>query len=238
MHRIDRKYVVTAAQYAAWLTALQPELCVLEIDGRTSFHYASTYFDTPSHTSFLSSAQKRRFRFKVRVRTYLDSGLRYVEVKVRDSREGTEKLRQPCSASSTQGLDTEAQTFVARVLLKAGIPSHVARDLVPALETHFTRTTLLVRTSGCRVTVDTELTFAAENSQEIGFPELLILETKSDSHDTHADKVLWRMGVRPQRLSKFAIGSALLNAELPSNKWSRIMRRHFQPSAAPAPVEG
>jgi hypothetical protein len=46
---------------------------VLEIDGARSFAYDSTYFDTPDLDAYLLAATRRRRRFKVRTRTYVDS---------------------------------------------------------------------------------------------------------------------------------------------------------------------
>lgn len=230
LHRTDRKYIVTNDQFAAWMTALEDELQVLEIDQRRAFRYASVYFDTPDRASFMTSARKRRHRFKVRVRSYLDTGQHFVEAKVRDGRSSTVKTRTPCSPSAVRGLDAAAHGFVREQLQRAGTDIDVAK-LAPSLETQFTRTTFLVASSGARVTADTDLTFSAPGGPAMAFPELIVLETKSGTQDTAADRALWRLGVRPERVSKFAIGTALMHSELPRNKWHRLMQRHFQTNA-------
>ena len=71
--RKDRKYLVPMS--VARLLVEQDRMQILEIDGRRTFHYESVYFDTPERASYLAAAQKRRRRFKVRTRSYLDSGL-------------------------------------------------------------------------------------------------------------------------------------------------------------------
>ena len=76
--RIDRKYLVTqdvAHQLVSTLATQEGAPTVLSIGGRTSFSYASTYFDTPELDSYMQAATKRRRRFKVRTRSYVDSDL-------------------------------------------------------------------------------------------------------------------------------------------------------------------
>ena len=81
--RVDRKYLVPLERAQELVGGLSSEARVLEIDGRRRFSYASTYFDTPGLEAFMLTARKRRRRFKVRTRTYLDSGLCFLEVKTR-----------------------------------------------------------------------------------------------------------------------------------------------------------
>ena len=81
--RVDRKYVVPLAAVGALLTALGSRARILEIDGQRSFRYESVYFDTPELTSYLLTARRRRRRFKVRTRTYVDSSECWLEVKTR-----------------------------------------------------------------------------------------------------------------------------------------------------------
>ena len=91
--RKDRKYIVPMT--LARLLVAQSGLRVLEIEGRRSFPYESVYFDTPDHVSYLAAAHKRRRRFKVRTRSYLDSGLCSLEVKTLERRGLTEKHLLP-----------------------------------------------------------------------------------------------------------------------------------------------
>ena len=73
--RVDRKYLVPLERAQELVGGLISEAQVLDIDGRRRFSYASTYFDTPGLEAFILAARKRRRRFKVRTRTYLDTGL-------------------------------------------------------------------------------------------------------------------------------------------------------------------
>ena len=79
--RVDRKYVLHVDAVADLVRALAPQLSVLEIDGRRAFGYESIYFDTADFESYLGAAYRRRRRFKVRTRCYLDSERTMLEVK-------------------------------------------------------------------------------------------------------------------------------------------------------------
>ena len=91
--RMDRKYLVPPDDAQEVIDALAPRARVLQIDGLRDFRYASTYFDTPALDAFFLAARKRRRRYKIRTRTYLDSGLCFLEVKTNGSREATVKDR-------------------------------------------------------------------------------------------------------------------------------------------------
>ena len=227
LNRTDRKYVVTADQFGALVAELTGDIRVLTLNGGRTFRYESMYFDTAERDSYRAAAHRRRHRFKVRTRSYVESADTYLEVKVRDARRRTVKVRTPYAFANRSTLTAEARAFVAGVFADHGIDAALVDGLVPTLHTEFRRTTVLVPSAGCRMTVDTDLTLSQPGGASRTIPDLIILETKSDAQDRRVDRALWRMGIRPQSVSKFAIGSALLDPALPSNKWSRTMNRHF-----------
>ena len=99
--RVDRKYIVPRAEIGELVESLEAEARVLEILGQTDFGYESVYFDTPELASYLGAAHRRRRRFKVRTRTYTDSGDCFLEVKTEGARSATvkERLRHALSAT-------------------------------------------------------------------------------------------------------------------------------------------
>ena len=76
-----------------------------------SFAYESTYFDDASLSSYLAAAHGRPSRYKVRTRTYVDSGECMLEVKRRSGRGETVKERVPYPTADS-GLLTAAGTGV------------------------------------------------------------------------------------------------------------------------------
>jgi hypothetical protein len=225
LHRVDRKYIVPAADLDPFLDRLGADTRVLEIDGRRTFGYRSDYLDTPALASYLAAARRRRHRFKIRLRRYEESGARYIEVKTRDRRGGTVKQRIPHDAPelTPAGLD-----YVTTVLADAGIAA-AGLSLRPALTTRYRRTTLFLPGSGARVTVDEDLSWALPDGATRHVPDRVVVETKSPSGASEADRLLWSLGRRPAPVSKYATGMAALRPGLPANRWLPVLR-----SLAPA----
>ena len=162
--RVDRKYLVPLERAQELVGDLTSEARVLDIDGRRRFSYASTYFDTPGLEAFMLAARKRRRRFKVRTRTYLDSGLCFLEVKTRGARGTTVKRRMGYHADDASRLTGPGRAFVAACLAGAGVTGsaaarEVAAALRPVLTTTYERTTLHLPRAEARATIDTALTW-------------------------------------------------------------------------------
>ena len=162
--RVDRKYLVPASCAQELVDGLAPHARALTIDGRRRFSYASTYFDTPALEAFMLTARKRRRRFKVRTRTYLDSGLCFLEVKTRGARGTTVKRRMSYHADDASRLTGPGRAFVAACLASTGVTGsaaahEVAAALRPVLATTYERTTLHLPDAEARATIDTALTW-------------------------------------------------------------------------------
>lgn len=244
--RVDRKYLVPLDVANALATEHAAAFRALEIGGLRSFGYASTYFDAHRDTrdgagadawqGFHAAATGRRHRFKVRTRTYLDSGEQFLEVKTRTGRGASLKQRIPLTAHIENGplpaLDASARAFVDAALDSAHYP-HPVGTLHPVLSTSYRRSTLL-HESGARVTVDTDLAWSGEGADAVHAAGtglggrhartcFAVLETKSPAGAGAVDRWLWRAGYRPARISKYATGLALLNPHLPANRWHRTL---------------
>lgn len=226
MTRIDRKYLLHLDELDAILAVLPPNTRALEIDERRIQAYATTYFDTPEQLSYRMTAQKRRRRFKVRQRVYLDSGLAFCEVKTRGPRGVTVKNRVPISAAEAQGekIAEGARDFVAEELRY--LPERVPKSLYPTISNTYRRATLRPPGVG-RATIDVDLTWASGDRHLSGL-DLAFIETKSGSSPSPLDRILWAQGHRPTRVSKFGTGLAALYPELPSNKWHRLLHTYFK----------
>jgi hypothetical protein len=221
--RVDRKYIVPREMYSWLLEKLAPDTRVLEIDGRRSFRYESVYFDTPDLISYRGTAYGRRRRFKVRTRTYLDTCDCLLEIKTRSGRGETVKERQPYAIEDRRRLIPAGYDLIRDLVP----PSTPVDQLRPSLITSYERTTLL-DPSGARVTCDVGLICATpDDAKTTAIGDAIILETKSSGHACHTDKVLWRAGIRPARISKYGTGLALMYPDLPANRWNRTLRTHL-----------
>ena len=225
MTRVDRKYVLDAADLPTVLDAVRADLRVLDVQGQREFGYQSDYLDTAQLTSYLGAAHRRRRRFKLRVRTYLDTGARFLEVKTRGPRGTTVKDRMPY-AGSVAALDGDGHRFVADRLRHARV--ECALDtLAPSLRTSYDRATLLIDTTDSRLTIDSNLIVASPDGRALRLPDKVVVESKAARGASAIDRALWRLGHRPCSISKYGTGLAALRPELPANHWHSTLLRHF-----------
>jgi VTC domain-containing protein len=218
--RIDRKYLMTEAAAERMLDL--PGARALEIDGVRHFTYESLYFDTPELASYLRTAHRHRRRFKIRTRTYVDSGAIWLEVKVPGPRGSTVKYRAPHDSPD------DGRAFIDDVFARHGLGPRDA--LAPTLRTSYLRFTLVLPDDS-RVTADTELSWRA-GDREVRLPGMAVVETKTGAAAGAADRGLWQRGHRPIALSKYATGLAALRTDLPAAPWRRVLRRHFSGSVS------
>ena len=230
--RVDRKYLVPLADLDAVLGDLGGETRVLEIEGQRASEYRSVYFDTVGLDSYLAAARRRRRRFKIRTRTYVDSEQCYLEVKTRGGRSLTVKERVEHPVESGESLEPD-DGYVEFALHEAGIDSVPTATLRPTLVTRYHRATLFVPEGSSRATIDTALSWTDSAGRSIATPGLVVVETKSGSTASPVDRVLWAHGHRPANISKYGTGMAAMRPELPQNKWRRVLDRHLLPAVAP-----
>ncbi|KUL33549.1 polyphosphate polymerase domain-containing protein [Streptomyces regalis] len=228
--RLDRKYMLPASELPYFIAGLGDDVQVLEMDRERCFGYRSVYFDTPELDGYLGAARRRRRRFKLRIRAYLDSGDHYFEVKTRGPRGMTVKQRIPYEGSQWR-LGPEARAYADQFLAEAGINSDGFR-FSPSLVTSYRRTTLFLPASDSRVTIDTGLTWALPDGTELRTPDRAIVETKSGRAGSGADRLLWSLKHRPCPVSKYGTGLAALRSELPAHRWLPVLRRHFPTALA------
>lgn len=222
MTRIDRKYLVPGPLARQLITELADRALVLDIDGRRRFRYRSTYYDTADLTAFRAAAGRRRRKYKVRRRDYLDTGASFLEVKTNTGLGASRKQRIPVHAEE---LGAAHRAFVDEALTTAGCPVPTA-PLHPVLGTRYDRSTILLASEATRLTLDAQLTW---ESSPVGpsraLHELVVIETKTAHRPGTADHYLWDHGHRPVRLSKYATGMALLDPSLGANRWHRTLQR-------------
>jgi hypothetical protein len=235
--RVDRKYLLPLADAAALVGELRSTVRVLQIDAVRTFGYESVYFDTPDLACFRLAAHKRPIRYKVRTRTYLDSGQCWLEVKTRDRRGRTVKQRLAYDTRDRDVLTGEGTQFV-RDALAGTVPSGgEPAGLRPTLVTRYRRTTLLVPADDSRLTIDTDLVCLTDEDRALHLPARAVVETKTTGHASDVDRLLWRRGHRPVQVSKYGTGLAALHPGLPGAKWRPVLRHHpFVPHVADAPL--
>lgn len=224
--RMDRKYVLPARLVPELVDAMAGTYAALEIDGLRRFRYSSTYFDTPGLLTYRQHLQDRRRRFKIRTRTYLDSGECMFEVKMNGAREATDKRRMPYDAARRMELTASAEDFLWETLLSA-YRMNPPGPLVPSATTGYDRVTLVQRRGTGRVTLDAGLVCTRPGARVESRGDWVLVESKSATPDTPVDRLLRRMRVRPMKISKYCLAVAVLYPGTTANPWHRALRRCF-----------
>jgi hypothetical protein len=225
MSRIDNKYVVDRGALVDLMPCLIDHFDVLEIQDCRAFGYETRYFDDKQNSAYYEHHQGLRKGFKVRVRRYLDANLCYLEVKVKGRRGMTEKYRLPYNKHLSDHLTQEACSF-ARETYFDQYGKTFAYDLQHALDVRYRRITLVAKSGGERMTLDTNLLFSANSrSIDVG-SDVYIIETKSALGRGFADILLREAGQRPvKKCSKYCIGMAALGKVNRFNLFLPTMRK-------------
>ena len=223
--RIDNKYVVNRAELDEIAPALAAEFDVLEIGARRVFRYDTRYFDDAAHSAYFEHHQGLRRGFKVRARRYVDADLAYLEVKLKGLRGMTIKHRLALDVIPENRLTHDSYAF-ARDTYCGQYGKDFCYDLRASLDVRYERITLVAKSGGERMTIDTCLSFRnANNSLNVG-PGLFIIETKSALGRGYGDRLLRGVHVRPaKRCSKYCIGVAALGDVTRYNHFLPTMRK-------------
>lgn len=232
--RTDRKYFVPLDTFVTFTELMSQELVALDIDGTRLFDYESIYFDSADMHTYRAHLQQRRRRFKLRTRTYLDSGECMLEIKLEGRWAATIKHRIAHPIDQRGVLTDEAHAYLADLLAReyGVLPPP---DLRPVMTTRYRRATLACRHESARLTCDVGLVCdspdggrtPAGSRQVLRARDHQVLVESKSLGGSVADRMLRELGVRPLSVSKYCVGIAGLHPELTSNPWRRTLRRHF-----------
>jgi hypothetical protein len=221
LDRFDRKYLLPVSAVAELLGSAEG-YAALEVNGRRLGRYRTLYLDTPDLALYRAHHSGRLPRNKVRIRSYLDSGDRYLEVKRRTRGDRTEKVRVEVSGESVDLAGGLARASAAG--LDPGVPAEALRA---ALSVDFTRLTLIDLEAAERVTVDVGMTLSRNGSVE-GLPEIAVVEIKQEKSGPSRFRDLLRAHkFRSGGLSKYCLGIAVLEPAAKHNRFKAVLR-HFE----------
>ena len=216
MNRTDTKFVTNLDHLARLLEMAQHDYYVQDIDGGRNLDYDTTYFDTTQFDMYATHQHGHTNRQKIRFRTYCVSGLQFMEVKTKNNHGRTKKKR--IEVTDMDLADEEKRLFLAKHL-RYGVDT-----LVPALNNHFSRITLVNKGKTERLTIDSALRFHnMVNGQDKDMDDLVIIELKRDGLvDSPVLEMLRQLRIQPHGFSKYCMGSALTGWQhLPVNRFKR-----------------
>ena len=155
MNRVDTKYLVDEALCMELLERAADQYYVQIIDDCRACRYATLYYDTPQWDMYHLHHNRRLTRQKIRTRTYVETGVTYLEVKNKSNKGRTHKRRMTLDRSlfAAAATDTAAADFLRREA------RYAPETLSPSLATRFVRVTLVNRAMTERLTIDFDLHF-------------------------------------------------------------------------------
>jgi hypothetical protein len=209
LRRVDNKYVVTRDVFLALLDELAGDHEVLEINGRRTFAYHTTYFETPDLRCFTDHVEDRLPRFKVRTRLYEDSNECVFEVKLKTAEDATDKRQIDHPADRSETVTDEARQCLREALADAGL--EVPDELERRLHSAFDRVTLSPREGSERLTCDLGVRLMSPDGRAAELRrDLVLVETKTEDGGSPADRHLRRRGIGTVSLSKYRVGMSLV----------------------------
>jgi hypothetical protein len=233
--RVDRKYLVGRDVAAAFLAGLPDTFRLLEVGGRSATTYSSIYFDTVDLDACRDHVQRRRRRWKVRSRVYVEDRLCRIEVKSKDGRGVTVKSFADSCLTRHGRLDGAERDFVAGTLGALGLPV-AAESLAPSMSVDYRRVTLADTERGLRVTLDWGVDCRSDDGRVRLDDRYVLVETKGDLRPSDADRALLALGSRPRPFSKYSSAVSLLREDVADNDVRRLLGRELHATWAAEPA--
>ena len=93
MNRIDTKFVMPASLLPELLALAQTSYFVQQAAGKRTGDYDTVYYDTEDLDMYIRHHDRQLVRQKIRVRTYVESKLFFLEIKRKNNKGRTKKKR-------------------------------------------------------------------------------------------------------------------------------------------------
>jgi len=220
LNRMDSKFVFEAAKLPGILAQLYSSYYVLEINQVRLQRYETLYFDTPQYQMYLNHHNKRLNRFKVRSRNYVDSGVTYFEIKIKNNKDRTIKKRNKQPGVQEVITGKQEQLLTSCTNMTSGM-------LSPVLWVNFSRITFVNHEMTERVTIDIGLTFRSRVAEHT-YPGVVIAEVKQDRYGSSVVAgILHKAHIPGANISKYCLGIITLNKHIKQNNFKQKLR-HFK----------
>ncbi|HIN38697.1 MAG TPA: polyphosphate polymerase domain-containing protein [Flavobacteriales bacterium] len=224
MNRTDTKFVFPALLLPEVLKSVTNCYKVLYVNDAGLNKYHTLYYDTNELKFYTQHHNGKLNRYKVRFRKYADSGTCYLEIKFKNNKGKTIKSR-------IKKRDIERELSKRSLEFIEGEVPVNGHELQAKLWNQFSRLTLVGKEHKERVTVDLNLGFKKEE-KSIGVPGLIIAEVKQEKYNiaSHFIQAMRTFRIQPMRISKYCIGSVLLNNAAKTNLFKEQFKyNRFKP---------
>ena len=232
MNRTDTKFVTTVDRLKLLLMLAKDDYRIQDSDGVRNAHYYTAYFDTPDNNMYVVHQNGHAGRQKLRIRSYVEAGLNFLEVKTKNNHGRTRKKRVDMVGfdpiNPDHGIRFLRQDMQYRSYDEF-LRKHLRYDpaiLSEQLENSFHRVTLVNKAKTERLTIDTDLRFHnMVTGKDADLTGLAIIELKRDGlQPSPILGMLRELRIKPSGFSKYCMGSALTNPSLKRNNFKERLR--------------
>lgn len=221
MNRVDSKFIIPRDKLATTLEKITDHYSVLEIDEKRVFRYQNIYYDTNDLDFYHSHHNGKLNRYKVRYRSYVDSGSAYLEVKFKNNKKRTQKTRIKVDAPPSQVIETSHD-----FLYECGLSD--SQYLRPVQNGGYFRVALANEAAAERITIDTEMYFyntpSTDNTKHERLPigNFVIAEVKQSRMNRKSPfyQLMREQGFKKRSFSKYCMGMQFVHeGRLKANKF-------------------
>jgi len=218
MNRIDKKFWFHEDNLQEIFKSVNQHYYILDIEGQNDFPYTSTYYDATENQMYNKHHNGNLNRYKIRRRSYLSSGISFLEIKFKTNKGRTFKKRIPASFNEHAFTKEESDFIEANTPYSCG-------DLSPSLINQFSRVTLVNKNFKERCTIDRNLQYT-KNGSWIKLENLAIIEIKTDGKQSASPLAfaLREQRIRASGFSKYCMGRVLTDQDLKRNAFKRKIR--------------
>lgn len=218
MNRTDWKFWFNKELLSEILEDVAQDYYVLVINQERNLPYATSYYDTSVDEMYVNHHRGKTNRYKIRRRNYVSTNTCFLEVKFKNNKGRTIKLRRESEFDKAQ-FDLNDEEFI-----KTNTP-YECGQLRRVLNNGFCRIMLVSKQMNERCTIDTEICFENEHNC-VTLGDLVIVEVKRDGcSQSKIIEALHKHRIRPSGFSKYCVGRSLIDSALKQNNFKKKHRQ-------------
>ncbi len=213
INRFDLKYIFNYDLFINILKSMINDYKILDINGKRKFNYINNYYDTKDFKLYLAHHNDRKNRFKIRTRYYIDSDQTYLEIKLKNNKNLTDKIRMKLPENNVYTILNYNDFFMKNL-------KQSSYDFEHKIKISYERLTFVNLSNDEKITFDLNLRFEKDGYFKI-FRNLVITEIKtlSRAKTSILQQEFVRLGIHSIGFSKYEIGCILFYNHLKYNKF-------------------
>jgi hypothetical protein len=214
LKRVDSKYVVHNSKLFDILEGIPKDFSILEINGNNIFTYENTYFDSDDYFFYKQHHNNIQNRSKVRIRNYIDTHSTFLEIKSKNNKKETSKIRLEIEPNQNRITSSEMIFLKQHLSVNPLILKNV-------LNLSYSRITFVNKFSKEKITIDFNIKIS--NSKQVNLTKLIIIEHKclKTISANPINLILKSLGAKKLKISKYCLGLFLANKQIKINRFKQ-----------------